>query len=64
MTAAATGLPITRLITGGASPDFFRDTARRIAELLPHAEHTVLDGQDHAAPAEVVAPVVTAFLAT
>jgi pimeloyl-ACP methyl ester carboxylesterase len=52
----------TLVIAGGASPAFFRDTATRIAELLPDGAHTVLDYQDHAAPAAAVAPVVTAFL--
>jgi pimeloyl-ACP methyl ester carboxylesterase len=53
----------TLVIAGGATPEFFRDTATRVTELLPHGEHTVLEGQDHAAPAEVVAPVVAEFLA-
>jgi len=52
----------TLVIAGGASPEFFRDTAARIAELLPDATHTVLDGHDHGAPADVVAPVVADFL--
>jgi pimeloyl-ACP methyl ester carboxylesterase len=52
----------TLVIAGGASPDFFRDTASRIAQLLPNGTYTVLEGQDHGAPADVVAPVVTAFL--
>jgi pimeloyl-ACP methyl ester carboxylesterase len=52
----------TLVIAGGASPEFFRDTADRIAELLPNAQHIVLEGQDHGAPAEVVAPVVARFL--
>lgn len=52
----------TLVLAGGASPDFFRDTTTRIAELIPRAKHTVLAGQDHGAPAEVVAPVVAAFL--
>lgn len=52
----------TLVIAGGASPDFFRDTATRIAELLPNGRLAVLDGQDHAAPADVVAPVVAEFL--
>ena len=43
---------------GGTIPDFFRDTATRIAEVLPNGKHTVLEGQDHGAPADVVAPVV------
>jgi pimeloyl-ACP methyl ester carboxylesterase len=54
----------TLVIAGGASPEFFRDTAARIAELLPNGTHTVLEGQDHDAPADVVAPVVAAFLIT
>jgi pimeloyl-ACP methyl ester carboxylesterase len=52
----------TLVLAGGASPGFFRDTAVRVAELLPEAEHVVLDGQDHAAPPDAVAPVVSAFL--
>jgi pimeloyl-ACP methyl ester carboxylesterase len=52
----------TLVIAGGASPGFFRDTASRLAELLPDGTLTVLEGQDHAAPAEVVAPVVGDFL--
>ena len=52
----------TLVIAGGESPDFFRDTATRLAELVPAARLTVLDGHDHGAPAEVVAPAVAAFL--
>jgi pimeloyl-ACP methyl ester carboxylesterase len=57
------GIP-TLVIAGGASPDFFRDTATRIADLLPNGKHTVLQDQDHGAPADVVAPVVAEFLTT
>jgi pimeloyl-ACP methyl ester carboxylesterase len=56
------GIPAL-VIAGGASPDFFRDTAARLAELLPDARHEVLEGQHHGAPADVVAPVVARFLA-
>lgn len=52
----------TLVIAGGASPDFFRDTANRIVELLPNGKLAVLEGQDHGAPADVVAPVVAEFL--
>ena len=51
----------TLVIAGGASPDFFRSTATRLVALLP-AVLRVLDGQDHDAPAEVVAPVVAEYL--
>jgi pimeloyl-ACP methyl ester carboxylesterase len=54
----------TLVISGGASPDFFRDTTARIAEILPDGTLAVLEGQDHDAPAEVVAPVVAEFLIT
>jgi pimeloyl-ACP methyl ester carboxylesterase len=53
----------TLVLAGDASPDFFLDTAARIAKLLPDATHTVMPGQDHGAPADVVAPVVADFLA-
>jgi pimeloyl-ACP methyl ester carboxylesterase len=53
----------TLVIAGGESPEFFRDTATRIVEMLPTGKHTLLEGQDHAAPAEVVAPAVAEFLA-
>jgi pimeloyl-ACP methyl ester carboxylesterase len=52
----------TLVIAGEDSPDFFRKTATRITELLPNGRQTVLKGADHGAPAEVVAPAVTAFL--
>lgn len=52
----------TLVIAGGTSPDFFRDTATRIVDLLPAGRLTLLEGQDHGAPAGVVAPVVAAFL--
>jgi pimeloyl-ACP methyl ester carboxylesterase len=53
----------TLVLAGGASPDFFRDTAERLVELLPDAELAVLEGQDHGAAPEVVAPLVTKFVA-
>jgi pimeloyl-ACP methyl ester carboxylesterase len=53
----------TLVIAGGASPDFFRQIATRIVELLPDGQLSVLEGHDHGAPADVVAPVVAQFLA-
>ena len=58
---SAVGIP-TLVLAGTASPDFLRDAATRITNLLPHAEYTLLEGQDHGAPADVVAPVVAEFL--
>ena len=53
----------TLVIAGGASPEFFRATVDRLVELLPNATATVLEGQDHGAPADVVAAAVTPFVA-
>ena len=52
----AIGVP-TLVVAGGASPDFFRDADARLTALLPNGRHTVLQGGDHGAPADVVAPV-------
>jgi pimeloyl-ACP methyl ester carboxylesterase len=54
----------TLVIAGGESPDFFREIASRIVELLPDGRLSILEGQDHGAPADVVAPVVAQFLAS
>jgi pimeloyl-ACP methyl ester carboxylesterase len=51
------------VLAGGASPDFFRRTAERIVSLLPDGAQVRLDGHDHDAPGEVVAPVVARFFA-
>ena len=51
------GVP-TLVLAGGASPDFFRATATRLAELLPRGTLRVLAGQHHGAAAAVVAPAV------
>lgn len=53
----------TLVITGGASPAFFRETAERIATLLTKGTLTVLEGQGHDAPPNAVVPTVAAFLA-
>jgi pimeloyl-ACP methyl ester carboxylesterase len=52
----------TLVLAGGASPDFFRAATDRIAALLPDGVLRVIDGADHGAPADVVAPVVAEFL--
>jgi pimeloyl-ACP methyl ester carboxylesterase len=60
--ARTVGVP-TLVVAGGASPQFFRDAAEELTRLLPDATYRVLEGQDHGAPAGVVAPVVAEFLA-
>lgn len=53
----------TLVLSGGASPGFFRRTAERIVRLLPDGLHALLVDHDHDAPGEVVAPVVARFFA-
>ena len=57
---AAITVPV--LVLGGAnSPDWFRRTVRETTAAIPGARLVVLDGQDHGAPPEVIAPVLTEF---
>ena len=48
----------TLVIVGGKSPAFFQAGTRALADLLPDAEHRVLDGQTHMVKAKVLAPVL------
>lgn len=62
--AAGIDVPV-HLLVGSASPALFRDTTARLAEVLPHAEVTVIDGQSHLAQAfapDVFATLVLDFL--
>ena len=52
----------TLILSGSASPDFFRDTAERLASLIPNATRRVIDGGDHESPPDVVAPHVLGWL--
>jgi pimeloyl-ACP methyl ester carboxylesterase len=53
----------TLVMDGGASPTWMRNTARALNALLPDVEYRTLDGQDHAAPPEVLAPEIEKFFA-
>ena len=53
----------TLVVAGSTSPDFFRDTASRLVELLPDGRLAIIEGHGHDATADVVAPVVAPFLA-
>jgi pimeloyl-ACP methyl ester carboxylesterase len=48
----------TLVIVGGKSPTFFHNGATSLTELLPNAEHRVLDGQTHMVKAKALAPVL------
>ncbi len=59
----ARDLPVPTLVLAGEeSGDFFMETALRITGLLPDGRMKVLEGADHGAPAELVAPVLEEFL--
>jgi pimeloyl-ACP methyl ester carboxylesterase len=50
------------LVLGGAnSPDWFHRTVEATTGAIPGARLVMLDGQDHGAPPEVIAPVLTEF---
>jgi hypothetical protein len=49
------------VITGGNSEGFFHDGARAVVADLPHAQHRILEGQDHAVSPEALAPLLVEF---
>jgi pimeloyl-ACP methyl ester carboxylesterase len=62
-TAAQVEIPAL-VIHGTASPPFTAETARTLSRVLPNAELRALDGQTHEVDPAVLAPVLSAFLAT
>ena len=58
--ALASAVP-TLVMDGGNSPSWARNAVEALADLLPHAERRTLEGQDHGAAPEVLAPVLEAF---
>ena len=48
----------TLVIVGGKSPAFFHNGTMMLADLLPNAEHCLLDGQTHMVKAKVLGPVL------
>jgi pimeloyl-ACP methyl ester carboxylesterase len=53
----------TLVMDGGASPAWMRNAARALNALLPDVQYRTLDGQDHAAPPDVLAPELEEFFA-
>ena len=50
------------LVLGGAnSPEWFHRTVQATTDAIPGARLIMLDGQDHGAPPEFIAPVLTEF---
>ena len=53
----------TLVIAGGASWHWIRDSARALAETLPHGQYRILEGQEHNVSPQALAPVVADFVA-
>jgi pimeloyl-ACP methyl ester carboxylesterase len=51
----------TLVLGGGNSPEWFQNTVRAVAETIPEARLRSLDGQDHGAADDVLAPVLVEF---
>jgi pimeloyl-ACP methyl ester carboxylesterase len=51
----------TLVMDGGASPAWMRNAARALNAMLPDVQYRTLEGQDHAAPPEVLAPEIQEF---
>jgi pimeloyl-ACP methyl ester carboxylesterase len=51
----------TLVMDGGASPEWIRNSARTLAEVLPDAQHRSLEGQTHNPAPEVLAPKIERF---
>jgi pimeloyl-ACP methyl ester carboxylesterase len=50
------------VVTGDANPGWMIDASRRIAEALPQGRLTVLTGQEHVVPPEILVPILAGFL--
>ncbi len=53
----------TLVLDGGASPAWIRESARRVAGMIPGARHRSLEGQTHDINPAVLAPVLEEFFA-
>jgi hypothetical protein len=53
----------TLVMDGGESPAWQRTAVRALADLLPNAQRRSLEGQDHGAAPQVLAPVLVEFFA-
>jgi len=53
----------TLVLVGGAGPEWMVDAGREVAETARNGELRVLEGQEHVVPPELLAPVVSEFLA-
>ena len=51
----------TLVMVGGASPAFFHNGTQTLVDILPHAQHRTLAGQNHGPADEVLVPVLVEF---
>jgi pimeloyl-ACP methyl ester carboxylesterase len=51
----------TLVMDGGASPDWARNSVRQLVSILPNGRHVTLEGQEHGAAPDAVAPELDAF---
>ncbi|WP_053206395.1 alpha/beta fold hydrolase [Jiangella muralis] len=51
----------TLVMDGGKSPEYMRGSQRRLAEVLPNAQHRTLPGQTHMVKAAVHVPVLAGY---
>lgn len=58
--AASVAVP-TLVMDGRESYPFMHDTAKALANAIPHAQHRTLEGQTHEVAAEALAPVLIEF---
>ena len=49
------------MIAGGKSPAWMQAAVRALADVLPGAEHSTLEGQTHIVKAKALAPVLSGF---
>ena len=70
LAVTAGGVPVAELgkitapvliVGGGISPAWFRRSVAEQAAATPGAQLRMLDGYDHNAPPEVIAPILTSF---
>jgi len=59
---ASVGVP-TLVMDGGASPEWIRNAALALIEVLPDAWRRTLEGQDHGPDPKLLAPALEAFFA-
>jgi pimeloyl-ACP methyl ester carboxylesterase len=53
----------TLVLCGGASPAWMIDVGRQVADALPNGRLSILEGQEHVVPPEVLVPVLAEFFA-